>query len=199
MGCLKVWGEDPILTTASWVYVFDMTPYNATVATFNTHESAESAIKELEKSGFDMKKLSIIGRDYHTDEKVVGYYNTGDRMRYWGSQGAFWGWIWGLLFGSALVVVPGIGPLMLAGPVVLWIFGAIESAVVVGGLSALGAGLYSIGIPNDSVLQYETAIKSGKFIVMAHGTEEEAMAAHEVLVRNKPVSWSQHTLSIKPS
>jgi len=47
-------------------------------------------VKELQRSGFDMKKMSIVGKDYHTDEHVVGYYNTGDRMKYWGKLGAFW-------------------------------------------------------------------------------------------------------------
>jgi len=53
---------------------------NSIVAIYPSHTAAETAIKELQKSGFDMKKLSIVGRDYHTDEHVVGYYNTGDRM-----------------------------------------------------------------------------------------------------------------------
>ena len=80
----------------------------STVATYSSHTAAEAAIKELQSSGFDMKKLSIVGRDYHTDEHVVGYYNTGDRMKSWGKMGAFWGWIWGLLFGSAFFLVPGV-------------------------------------------------------------------------------------------
>ena len=63
---------------------------NAVVAAYNTHVEAETAVAELHKSGFDMKKLSIVGRDYHTDEHVIGYYNTGDRMKYWGKTGAFW-------------------------------------------------------------------------------------------------------------
>ena len=86
-----------------------------------------------------MKKLSIVGKDYHTEEHVVGYYTTGDRMMYWGKLGAFWGGFWGLLFGSAFFWVPGIGPLLVAGPLVMWIVGALEEAAVVGGLSALGA------------------------------------------------------------
>ena len=105
-----------------------------------------------------MKKLSIVGSDIHKDEHVVGYYNAGDRMKYWGKMGAFWGWIWGLLFGSAFFLIPGIGPLVVAGPLVGWIVGALEGAVVVGGLSAIGAGLYSLGIPKDSILKYETAL-----------------------------------------
>ena len=38
-----------------------------------------------------MHKLSIVGKGYHIDKQVVGYYNTGDRMKYWGKVGAFWG------------------------------------------------------------------------------------------------------------
>ena len=59
-----------------------MTKNNSIVAIFKSHIEAETAVKELQQAGFDMKKLSIVGRDYHTDENVVGYYNTEDRMKY---------------------------------------------------------------------------------------------------------------------
>src|SRR5580693_8112977 len=111
-----------------------MTKHNSVVAIFKSHVEAESAVKELQKAGFDMKKLSIVGRDYHTDENVIGYYNASDRMKYWGRAGAFWGGIWGLLFGSGFFLVPGIGPLLVAGPRVGWSVGALEGALVVGGL-----------------------------------------------------------------
>jgi hypothetical protein len=158
-----------------------MTKNNAVVAIYKSHTEAEAAVKELQQSGFDMKKLSIVGRDYHTDEHVVGYYNAGDRMKCWGKLGAFWGGIWGLLFGSAFFLIPGIGPLLVAGPLVSWVVGALEGAVVVGGLSAIGAGLYSLGIPKDSILQYETALKSGKFVVIAHGSSLETAQARKII------------------
>jgi hypothetical protein len=78
-----------------------MNKNNSVVAIYPSHTAAEAAVKELQQSGFDMKKLSIVGRDYHTEQHVVGYYNNGDRMRHWGKTGAFWGWIWGCFFGSA--------------------------------------------------------------------------------------------------
>jgi len=173
-----------------------MTENNAVVATYKSHTEAEAAIKELQQSGFDMRKLSIVGRDYQTDEHVVGYYNAGDRMKYWGGLGAFWGWIWGLLFGSAFFLIPGIGPLAVAGPLVGWIFGALENAVVVGGISALGAGLYSQGVPKNSVLRYETAVKNGKFLIIAHGTIEEAKRAREIIDKAQPESVEDHQLSV---
>ena len=158
-----------------------MSDKNTAVAVYDRHDHAEAAIKELQRAGFDMKKLSIVGKEYHTDEHVVGYYNTGDRMEYWGKLGAFWGGLWGLLFGSAFFFIPGIGPLVVAGPLVAWIVGAVEGAAVVGGFSVLGAALYSIGIPKDSILKYETAIKSDKFLVVAHGTPDEVTRARQIL------------------
>ena len=169
-----------------------MNTNNSIVATYSSHTAAESAIKELQQSGFDMKKLSIVGRDYHTDEHVVGYYNVGDRMKAWGETGAFWGGMWGLLFGSAFFWIPGVGPLLVAGPLVSWIIGAMEGALVVGGLSAIGAGFYSMGIPKDSILNYETAIKTGKFVLIVHGTADEATNAREIIIRTKPETLEHH-------
>ena len=158
-----------------------MAERNAVVGIFDSHIKAETSIKELQRAGFDMKKLSIVGKDYHPEEHVVGYYNVGDRMKVWGKLGAFWGGFWGLLFGSALFFIPGIGPLIVFGPLVSWIIGALEGAAVVGGLGALAAALYSIGIPKDSVMKYETAIKSAKFLVIAHGTADEVAKAKSIL------------------
>ena len=158
-----------------------MSDNNAVVGVYNTHTEAETAIKELQRAGFDMKKLSIMGKDYHTEEHVIGYYNAGDRMKFWGKLGAFWGGFWGLLFGSAMFLVPGVGHVMVFGPLVSWIIGALENAAVVGGLSALGAGLFSIGIPKNSVLDYEEAIKASKFLVIAQGTTTEVGKAKSIL------------------
>jgi hypothetical protein len=169
-----------------------ITKNNAVVAIYKSHTEAEAAVKELQQSGFDMKKLSIVGRDYHTDENVVGYYNTGDRMKYWGKLGAFWGGFWGLLFGSAMFVIPGVGPLLMAGPIVGWIVAGLEGAVVMGGLSALGAGLYSIGIPKDSIVQYETAVKSGKYVLIAHGSLVEIDHAKQIISGTKPEALDEH-------
>ncbi len=165
---------------------------SAVVALYDTHAQAEEAIRELQKSGFDMQKLSIVGKDYYTEEEVVGYYTTGDRMKAWGKSGAFWGGLWGLLFGSAFFVMPGIGPLLAAGPLVGWIVGALEGAALVGGLSALGAGLFSLGIPQDSVIEYETEIKAGKFVVIAHGAFDEVRKAQAAFAVTKHQGVKEH-------
>jgi hypothetical protein len=165
---------------------------DACVATFPSHEDAEKSVKALQQAGFDMKKLSIMGKDYHSEEHVVGYYNAGDRMKAWGKLGAFWGGLWGVLVGAAFFAVPGLGPIAVAGPLVAAVVGGLEGAVVVGGLSAIGAGLYSVGIPKDSVLQYETALKAGKFLLIAHGSKDEVKRARSVLAVHKPETLDTH-------
>ena len=170
-----------------------MSTVNSVVAVYPTHTEADQAVKELQRGGVDLHKLSIVGKGYHTDEHAVGYYNTGDRMMYWGKVGAFWGGFWGLLFGSAFFVIPGLGPILAAGPVVAWIVGALESAVMVGGVSALGAGLYSMGIPKDSIVKYEAALKTDQFLLIVHGTAAEVTKAMDIIETTHPAQFSVHS------
>jgi Heat induced stress protein YflT domain len=166
--------------------------HNSVVAVYPSHVQAEDAVKELQKSGYKMKQLSIVGRDFHTEDHVVGYYNAGDRMKYWGKMGGFWGGLWGVLFGAAFFWVPGIGPLLVAGPFAAAIVGGLEGALAVGGLSALGAGLYSIGIPRNSILKYETAIGAGKFLLIAHGTDEDVERAKTIIEGTEAETVDHH-------
>lgn len=170
-----------------------MSTDNSVVAVYSTHTEADQVVKELQRGGVDMHKLSIVGKGYHTDEQAVGYYNAGDRMRYWGKVGAFWGGFWGLLFGSAFFMIPGLGPILAAGPIVASIVGALESAAVVGGASALGAGLYSMGIPKDSIVKYEAALKTDQFLLIAHGTAAEVSKAKDIIETTHPAQYSTHS------
>ena len=170
-----------------------MSDLNAVVAVYDTHLGAEQAIKELQRAGIDMRTLSIVGKDSHTDEHVVGYYNNCDRMKYWGKTGAFWGGFWGLLFGSAFFAIPGIGPVLVAGPLVAWIVGALEGAAVFGGLSAIGAGLYGMGIPKNSVVEYEAALKTDQFLLMVHSTSAEVAKARNIIDNTRPVNVTVHS------
>ena len=165
---------------------------NSVVAIYDTHDQAEHAIKELQEAGVDMKSLSIAAKNTHTDEHVVGYYNAGDRMKYWGKIGAFWGGFWGLLFGSAAFAIPGLGPILVAGPLVDWIIAGLEGAAVVGGVSAVGAGLVSIGIPKDSVLKYDVALKTDKFVLVVHGSAEAVDKAKDIIAGTEQSHYAVH-------
>ena len=158
-----------------------MNQTNSTIAIYDTHTDAESAIKALRDASFQMGQLSIIGKDYRTEEHAIGFYNVGDRMKYWGKTGAFWGGLWGWLVGAGFFLVPGIGHLIVLGPLVGWIVGALEGATVGAGVGILGAALASAGVPKDSVIKYETALRAGKFIVAAHGTPADVERARSIL------------------
>ena len=158
-----------------------MEQIDTVIAVFGDHAAAETAVKELATAGFEMNKLSVVGKGYHTDEKVVGFYNVGDRIKFWGVRGAFWGGLWGLFFGGLFLTVPLVGHVVVLGYLAAIAISGLENAVVVGGLSALGAALYGIGVPKDSVLRYETALKADSFLVMAHGSAEEMARAKTIL------------------
>ena len=152
---------------------------------FNTHVEAEQAIQSLSRAGFDMKKLSLIGKGYHTEEHPLGFYTTGDRIKTWGGMGAFWGGIWGLLFAPAVFFLPGLGLMAMAGPIAVALVSGLEGAAVVGGISALGAALTQIGVPKDQVIKYETALKVDKYVLLVHGSAEEVAKVHTVLSNTK--------------
>ena len=166
--------------------------HSSAVGIFPSHDLAEKAIRELQLSGLDIKKLSIIGKEQYTDESVVGYYNLDERMQCWGKTGVFWGGLWGLLLGAGFFSIPGLGLLLVAGPLVSMIGGALEGAALLGGLSAVGAALYSMGIPKDSVIKYETAIKTGKYVLIFHGTTEEVKKTRQTLVLAKAEETALH-------
>lgn len=157
--------------------------------TFNTHVEAEEAIQTLSRAGIDVKKLSLIGKGYHTEEHPVGFYTAGDRIKSWGGTGAFWGGIWGLLLAPAVFMFPGLGVVAMAGPVVSALAGALEGAVIVGGVSALGAALTQIGVPKDQIIKYETALKADKFVLLVHGNVEDQAKAHTVLAAS--TAWKE--------
>jgi hypothetical protein len=162
-----------------------MASHDSAFFVFDNHASAEDAIRTLGNGGFDMKKLSLLGKGYHSEEKPMGFYTTGDRIKAWGSTGAFWGGIWGLLLGPAVFMLPGIGLVGMAGPFVGTLISALEGAAVVGGLSALGGALTRIGVPKDEVIKYEADLKVDKYLLVVHGSPTEQAQARSLLEQVK--------------
>ena len=173
---------------------------NAVVAVFSHHKDAENAVRRLASDGFDMTHFSIVGQGFHSEEKVVGFYNVGDRIKFWGKNGAFWGGLWSLFFGGIFLTIPVVGPVMVLGHLAAMVVAAVEGAILVGGLSALGAALFSIGIPKDSVLQYEQAVKTDSYLVVGHGAAGEMARAKAIFESNNPAQIDLHeNLKAQPS
>jgi hypothetical protein len=170
----------------------DMSSHNAVVAVFAHHHTAEDAVKKLAGAGFDITKVNIAGKGCHKEEKVVGFYNAGDRVKFWGQYGAFWGGLWGLFVGGLFMTLPVVGPIVVLGHLGAMVLGAAEGAVLGGSLSALGAALVSIGIPKNSVINYEAAIKADNFLVMVDGSPQEVERAKAILAAAKPAKLDVH-------
>jgi hypothetical protein len=162
------------------------------VARFADHTQAEMAVKALARAGVDMKQLSIVGRGYHTEENVVGFYNAGGRIRFWGKYGAFWGSLWGLFGAGIFLSSPMTGPVMALGALAAIALSAVEGAVAFGASGAIGAAIYSMGIPENSVLEYEHALKADSFLVFVHGTAGDVARAKSILATVKPTHLDVH-------
>ncbi len=139
-----------------------------------------------------MKTLSVVGKGYHTEENVVGFYNIGDRIKFWGRRGAFWGGLWGFILGGLFLTIPILGHVIVLGYLAATMVSAVEGAVVVGGLSSLSAALYSHRNTEEQRRQYETDVKADGFLVMAHGTSEEVARAQAILETVNPSRVDVH-------
>ena len=170
-----------------------MKAIDTVIATFVDHPAAERAVKDLGAAGFNVKSLSIVGKGYHSEEKVVGFYTFGDRIKIWGARGVFWGGLWGLFSGGLFMAVPVVGQVVVLGYLASAAFTALETAAIAGGASALSAALYGIGIPKDSVVRYETAVKADGFLVMAHGSAHDIGRARAILTGVKPASVERYS------
>ncbi|RMG29068.1 MAG: hypothetical protein D6721_07055 [Gammaproteobacteria bacterium] len=151
---------------------------------FEDRERALHAVEGLIDEGFPMDRISLLGKGGGMGDDLLGitYHHAGERMKAWGAQGAFWGALWGLLAGTAgLFVVPGLGALMVAGPLVEAIAGAVAGAVVAGGamagaaaLTELATVLHRAGIPEAWLEALEAAVDTGHVVVLLHGDPAEA-------------------------
>lgn len=151
------------------------------VAVCDTHADTERVVRELQESGFDMRKFSVVGRDVRGVDDAVGYYRTadGDRMMHWGTMGAFWDGLWTISSGSAFFVVPGLGPVLVAGPLVSALAEVPPGSA--DGLGVLGAGLQALGVPKSGVAYCEEALKGEKLVLIAQGGLEDAARVRRVL------------------
>ncbi len=166
---------------------------NSCVAIYKILSEVEQSIRLLSQSDFDLAHLSILANGYYRHENTIDYYNIGigEQIRFWSLQGAFWDNLWRQLSDSAFFWIPGIGPLAVGGPLVGMIIDGLE-AKVADKINIMGIALYNIGIPNDSIIRYESAIKSKKFLVIIHGNQDEVFRAGDLLRTNKEADISVH-------
>jgi hypothetical protein len=162
------------------------------IAVFSEYEEADTAVKKLANAGVAMDHLSVIGKAYHAEEKTVGFYRIGDQIIFWGRRGPFWSDLWSAFDGGVSLTIPVVGHIMVLGYLGSIVVSAVDGGIMVGGLSVLGAALYSAGAPRSSVAQYEQAVKADGFLVIVHGAIEELTRARAILVLGNPTRLDLH-------
>ncbi|MEH2156433.1 general stress protein [Nostoc sp.] len=168
-----------------------MTYTHTVVANFPSHAEAEEVVLELQKQGFDMQKLSIIGKDYQTTEHVRGFLTWKDTAIAGATGGGYWGsfvgGLFGILAGAGVLFIPGVAPIIIAGPIagVLagWLEGTLVGAAGVAAVGGLAGALAGLGIPKHEIVKYETQIQAGEFIILVTGSNEDVSQARQMLDR----------------
>ena len=143
-----------------------VTEPHSIAAVFADHAAAEAALRKLADAGIPLQHLSVVGKGYHTEEQPIGFYNLGDRVMFWGKRGAFWGGLWGWFAGGVFLTVPVVGQVVVLG--------------------YLAAAIYGSGIPRDSVLAYEAAVKADGFLILVNGSDQEIDRARAILGTTTP-------------
>jgi hypothetical protein len=151
------------------------------IATFTSQGHAEAAVGALGRGGLDVTHLGVAGRGFHVDQRVTGFYNRADRIRFWGTRGAFWGGLWGLLLGVMIQTAPTLAPVAVMALTGTLAIAALKGALAIGGIAMIAAALYGLGVPRDSVPVYETAMKVDRILVMVDVLPDRIAAATTIL------------------
>jgi hypothetical protein len=169
-----------------------MSQENSVIGVYENMAAAEEAVRQLDKGGFPIKQISIIGQDLQSEKEVHGFITTGDVAKSGAGTGAWMGGLFGLLIGAAFIWVPGFGPLMAAGPFAAALLGGIEGAVA----GAAGGGLLGTlagwGVSKQHIVKYEEHLKGGKYLVIAHGSQAEVEKAKNILSEDIAVEVTAH-------
>jgi hypothetical protein len=163
------------------------------VGLFLEEGRAEAAVSRLIEADFPMDMISILGKAQSSGDDPLGLYyaNAGERVKGWGKIGAFWGGLWGLLTGAAgMFLIPGVGPVMAAGPVVEALAGALTGAGVAGGAMAGAAAVSHLivamrrsGVPEKDLEALHAALEDGEYVVMLRLDGREVERWQSVLTR----------------
>jgi hypothetical protein len=151
------------------------------VAVFDDMPKAEAAVRSLLESGVPAEQVSVVAKDLENVKEVHGFLTTKDVAKSGAKGGAWVGGIFGLLVGAAFIWVPGVGPLLVAGPLAAALLGGLEGALGGAAYGGLLGALAGWGIDKDHVIKYEETVKGGKYLVIAHGTADIVAKAKPVL------------------
>lgn len=139
---------------------------------FTSSEEAHALVEDMIKHDFPMDQVSVLHKAGGEGDDFLGiaYTDEKERFKVWGAGGALAGALGGLLVGAGgLMLIPGVGPVLAAGPVIDAVVGAVAGAgIMTAGAAAshLTIALRRMGLPEDKLDMLHQAVMDGKTLVL---------------------------------
>ncbi len=169
------------------------------VGLFDDYQDAQNVVRDLTTAGFRRESISLAanktasgytgdGSDFGT-----GTGQTGHAVGKDAGVGAGVGGVVGLLVGLGLLTIPGIGPVLAAGPIAaaLGIGAAATSTVVGAGIGAVAGGLIGglthLGVPKEHAEYYAEGVRRGGTLVTVDAPDNQAQQAVDIMNGNGAV------------
>jgi hypothetical protein len=165
---------------------------NSIVAVYSDHVDAVQALNDLQMASFNMARLSVVARTSHLKEDIVGYYRPRDHPEDWANYGHEWEGFKGFFAGAAFFSAPGIGSILMAGPLATAFVATLDGVEIIEGLRSFGTSLYSLGIPKHGIKHYHSELCAGRLLLIAHGNSDELLHARDTLHRSRPLEVAVH-------
>ncbi len=159
-----------------------MVEENCCIAVYDQQTKAVMALHQLLDKEFNPRKISMIGRGgQYIEQHPIGVYSTGDHISFLAEPGSIWDNIWKLLPDVAIFWLPHIGTVVIAGSLVDVFISTLKDEDQLSKMKLLESSLGSIGIPGSHIMGYESAIKSGEYLLVFHGNQFEVELAYDLL------------------
>ena len=145
----------------------------STVAVYDSLAQAGDAVGLLQREGYPRDQISMVTRSVQNERKLRQVIEHGDRTESGAAAGGILGGLVGALVGASLFLIPGLGPLIILGP--------LAAAATGSAVGSLIGAISGWGVPADHLGRYEQMLKDGKCLVIAHGDPEEVDRAYALL------------------
>lgn len=152
------------------------------IGVFESRDQAERCVREMRSKGFGENEISIVARGEQSGQGGGGEarYDTeagadmaGENIADGSAWGGALGALGGLLAGAGALAIPGVGPIIAAGPIAAALSGAVAGGVA--------GGLVDLGVPEERGRQYEQEVRQGRILAVVQASDAKADEAARIM------------------